>query len=406
MEADFEAVRNTIEHPGFDSLPFRYRQKLLMALGHFHTPQALSFLLDFMDRFPDSARYNQIKWVSLARMKTRAAYQVLSREWLSNPVYLSHHLAREMADAWDDSLQLSRLLFPAALRLAADASCHDHVLSLLKKLLRKGLLRPKTYAPLLPELKREAALDLSRFQAETEQKRDPLPGESIGSGNGFPDYGSVAALKRNFELIAPFISKDKQVKTLFDRAIHQEDQNVRMMAYICLLQMGNPVPADALRPFLDEDETRYSLYCRLGEAGQLPRYASWFADTTALVQGLLRREVSDGLDSVRFRSRHKTQRYSRPAELYIFDVKLKKDPKWRLALVTLPVDLPYLGAQQADDEEEGYRDYLQRPNVRLVTDWSDKEKEEFIQKTIGEIRYAGRRRYQAADSRLGYSFDE
>ncbi|MCC6462670.1 MAG: TraB/GumN family protein, partial [Saprospiraceae bacterium] len=400
LSTDFRPLRKAIEHPEFSGLPFRYRQKLLKALGYFQTPEALSFLLEYTGRFPDSVRYAQIGRLALARMNTRPAYQALSRDLLAKPIYLSTGLFLEMAEVWDDSLELSALLFPALLRLAPDVQYRSQVLSLLANLLRKNLLRPKTYARLLPELKQEAALALSRFQAETEQKRDPLPGERIGNGNGFADYGSVSDLERNFELLAPFISKDKQVKALFDQAIRQEDKNVRMMTYVRLLQIGAPVAADALRPFLDEDETRYSLYRRLGEAGQLSRYAAWFADSVALVRSLMWRELSEGLDSARFHSRHKTQRYSRPAELYIFDVKLKKDTEWRLALVTLPVDMPYLGALQTGEDEE-YRSYLQRPDVRLVTEVSGKAKEEFIQKTIGEIRYAGRRRYQNADSRPG-----
>jgi len=287
-------------------------------------------------------------------------------------------------------------------------------------LLKKGLIKPKMYAHLKPALLRETAWHLSQIQVQEEEKR------SAKKGNNYNRYdyydgsyggGAESTIERNFNLLAPFFKKDKAVQDLLERAIRYGDKETQLLAYGFYLQNDIPVAPEKLKPFSDDDQTRWSLFEKLAKMKKLPGYASWFSDTTALARSLVvQRGEGRNIDSIRFISKHKTVLDNKPADLYFFDVKREDDKEWGLASAIMPKDYSYLAKK--DDKIGGYNEYTapdyydgeygygRGPAVQFMFDLSGKEKEEFVRKKIGEIRFANRERYVNYDSSGRYYYND
>lgn len=416
---DFQAIKAAIENKSFGKLKFNDRYALLNAVGKTKSPAALPWLRDFYQNNPDSARYQAIVLQSLANLQTKESFRTLLDLWLEHPVYMRDSRSQILYKFYD-SLELTAKLFPDLLKLADIQSNKDEIYDLLHTLVKKGLVKPKTYAHLKPALLRETAWYLGQIQVSEEEKRSSKNGNSNRYDYDYYDYGggsSEGTIERNFNLLAPFIQKDEEVKNIVERAIRYGDKPTQMLAYSLYLKNNTPVASEKLKPFADDDKTRWSLFVKLAEAKKLRDYASWFSDTTALARSFAMENAERrGIDSIRFISKHKTVMNNKPATLYFFDIKGEDDKEWGLASVTMPNDFSYLTKEEKEEDEENeiYYDrydyygnyYGEGPRIQTFPELTGKEKEEFIRKKIGEIRFVNRERYVSEGAGGRYYYDD
>jgi len=397
--SDFPALRAAIEHPEFSKLRYNYRAALISALGDAQPTKALQYLQGFFDRYPDSVRYRQTVLRAMAHLKSRPAFEALVRRLNQEAVYLTPYGRDDIFHSLKNTLELTAKIFRKILPLFEQQSYRDQVLDLIELLVYKKLIRPKEYARLAPVLRQETAMLLSQVQLQAQSK-----GEDIRDSYSY-EYGYINGIYRNkygkieqrLRILAPFARKDAGINQLFRQATRSPEKTIQVTAWCYLQQYGTPVPADTLRPFADNDFTRIHLYRQLAEAGQMAAYSTWFKDTIALVRSILVEGARDQIkeqDSIRFRSAHPAKRWNKPAVLYFFEIKKKKEEKWILASLLLLANAYMFGVSPADtDSKEGYviRALLE-PTV--LPELSEAEKEEYIQKKIGEIRFANRERYR------------
>ena len=413
---DFPALKAAVENPEFGKLKFSDRYSILNGIGRTKSPAALPWLRDFYRNNPDSVRYQALALQSLANLQTKESFKTLLDLWLERPVYMRDSRSQMFYNFYD-SLELTPQLFPGLFQFADVEANRDEVLGLLSALSRKGLIKPKTYAHLKPALIRETTWYLSQIQVQEEEKRSAKK-----NGNNYNEYdyygysgeNAEGIIERNFNLLAPFYKKDKEVQALLERAIRYGDKPTQLTAYGFYLKNGIPVAPEKLKPFSEDDKTRYMLFEKLAMLKKLRHYASWFSDTTALARSyVVEKGQSRGVDSIQFISKHKTVMNNKPATLYFFDIKREDDKEWGLASVIMPKDFGYLTKEEEADAEEDedyravryYGDYGRGPSVQILPELTGKEKEEHIRKRIGEIRFANRERYISENEEGRYYYD-
>lgn len=415
--SDFEALKTAVENPAFGKLKFSDRYNMLNSIGRTKAPAALVWLRDFYRNHPDSVRYQALALQGLANMQTKESFRTLLDLWLERPVFM-RDARSQMFYNFYDTLELTAQLFPDLLQLADIETNRDDVYNLLGALVKKGLVKPKMYAHLKPALLRETTWHLSQIQVQEEEKRSAKKGGDPNY-NQYDYYGYGAenteeTIERNMALLAPFFQKDKAVQALIERAVRYGDQSTQLQAYGFYLKNGIPVAPEKLKPFSEDDKTRYLLFEQLARMKKLRPYAAWFSDTVALARSyVMGKGESRGIDSIRFISKHKTVANNQPAALYFFDVKREDDLEWGLASVIMPKDFSYLFKD--DDVYDGqpdeyatpdyYGGYNRGPVVQIMTDLTGKEKEELIRKKIGEIRFANRERYITDNTDGRYYYD-
>lgn len=413
---DFPALKATIENPSFGKLKFNDRYNLLNSVGRTKSPAALPWLRDFYRNNPDSVRYQALALQSLANLQTKESFKTLVELWQERPVYMRDSRSQVLYNFYD-TLELTAQLFPDLFQYADVEANRDEVFDLLSALVGKGLVKPKMYAHLKPALLRETTWHLSQIQVQEEEKRSAIRKGSDYNQYDYYGYSGENAegiIERNFKLLAPFFKKDRKVQALVDRAIRYGDKPTQLLAYGFYLQNGIPIAPEKLKPFSEDDETRYMLFEKLAVMKKLRNYASWFSDTTALARSyVMEKGRNRGVDSIQFISKHKTVMNNKPATLYFFDIKREDDKEWGLASIIMPKDFGYL-TKEEDMNDEGeedygnaryYGDYGRGPSVQIMPELTGKDKEEHIRKRIGEIRFANRERYISENEEGRYYYD-
>jgi hypothetical protein len=408
---DFPALKAVVENPAFSKLKFSDRHTVLNAIGRTKSPAATPWLRDFFRNNPDSVRYQALALQSLANLQTKESFRTMLDLWLERPVYMRDSRSQMLYNLYD-SLELTTQLFPDLLQYADIETNRDEVYDLLNASVKKGLVKPKMYAHLKPALLRQTAWHLSQIQVQEEEKRSTKKGSDYNRYDyyGYSDGDAEGTIERNFNLLAPFFKKDNAVQDLVARAVRYGDKPTQLLAYGFYLQNGIPVAPEKLKPFSEDDKTRWSLFEQLAKLKKLRGYASWFSDTTALARScVMERGASRGVDSIRFISKHKTVLNNKPATLYFFDINREGDKEWGLASAIMPKDFGYLtkgDKQEEEGEDQTYEysgddyGYGRGPAVQIMLELNGKEKEELIRKKIGEIRFANRERY-VSDSEGG-----
>lgn len=414
---DFQRVRAALDHPKFGELSFSCRKALLESLAYFENPAALRFIVDLNNRYPDSTRYQLVLLNVLSRIQTRESYEELFRRLRQPQQFVTKEVAAELLGNLRDSLSLTLRYLPDLIALSEWEDFREPVLDLLAEAVHHEGIKPRKYARLKPLLLRQTYLELGRLQFANEVKNSLTDDDRYLLGGYYTPYESENRLERNLRLLAPFLGQDKSVRELFARAASSSEKEFQVIAMSLLLQQEQPVRPKTLLAYAEDDRTRFMLYRHLADVGKLKPYSEWFTDTVALIRSILyedmakNSEVRGEPDSVRFISQHRSVQWRTPALLYFFDVKTKKDKEWRLAYVNVPLTNKVFAFQPNEDNDDvqsmdgAYRSpYWARPEVRILNDLPEKEKETYIRKKIGEIRFADRRRYDryASQGRFDY----
>jgi uncharacterized protein YbaP (TraB family) len=405
---DTDLLISLLNHPEFDKLKFRDKKDLLDALGKTQTHKAGKFLLTFFEQHPDSVRYQVAALESLATIQNKSTLNDLLDLLHNQPIFLDEG-SNSILGNFVDSLELTASLTPRLLKLVDLEFFHNQILNLLLTMLQEGLIKPKMYADLKPQLIRETSWKISRYQFKNESKRDQAE-------NYYPDYEAESGtfeIMRNLNLLGPYLRKDKAVQALAERALHCGDNALKIKVYGLYLKHDIPFDTEKITPFKSDIKTLYPLFQQLAMAGKLHDYAEWFKDTTQLLESYLITEQTGGyapkaIDSIRFISRHNFVWLRKPAFLYFFEVKPQNEKDWILAQLTVPKDMKYFSdADPTEKPDRRYRyvhkSYWNKPEARVINNLSEQEKEEYMRRKVGEIRFANRERYRPRQQGNYYS---
>ncbi len=404
----FTAIQTAIQHPDFGKLKFGVRSDLLCAMGATKTPAAAEFTRNFYGLYPDSARYQLAALYTLAQMGTKPAFDALFDLWLDHPVDLESY-ENNLFTRLNDTLKLTAHYTKQLVKLAAITEYQNGVLDLLDKLRIEKLIKPSDIIALKPLLIAQSNWQISKNQYQNEEKRAREDSGERYYG-GYQQQSISQTLTRNFNFLAPYLRKDKAVRALIENAIKYGDQKLQLAAYGIYLENGIGVAPDKIKSFSEDDETRLQLFQTLAATGTLNNYPkAWFADTLAMMRSYLlfdnvNENSSQKLDSIRLLSRHATTLNGKPATIYFFDLKYKKNKKWGLGDVKAIPDFSYLLYGDAYEKLTGKnyyksRAYRYKATSNIVSEIEVKEKEELIRKKIGSIRFDRRERYEEEDDR-------
>lgn len=410
LETDYPMLRDLIKHPKFDQLKYSDKVSLLECVGGTHAKEALPFLDEFYRTHADSARYQNAALSAISNLNSSEAYDYLLTSW-ENGGYMRESELNQVYYMMRDTVELVHKQTKRFFNLLNYPQHHTNVLMILEKLHEKGFIKPKVYRDHLPLLKSmlNAAIQEDRLLEEDRKDRSNDASEYYGGYE--PTYSSLSTPLPPVltqKLLLPFYDSDPQVRALFDKALKHGNSELKITTITNLLKQGKTVDQSILKSLADKDKTRFDVYKTLFLSDKLAPYSAWFSDTTAMAQSIILQNVEEEtIDSVRFVSRHKTVMNKKAAYLYFFEVKRKKSKEWVLNYVTLPKDYGLISPNKNKEKirpdapvvsasvypTSGGYSYF---NVETASDLNtEKEKQAFINKKIGEIRFEGRQRYRA-----------
>ncbi len=426
---DFGLLKSLITHPDFDKLKFTDKEYLLASITAGKSPEALPFIKNFYYTHADSARYQSVALKNIPRLRSKEAFKTLFELLLAKRPYMDYSHINAIYYTLQDTLELTRHFVSDLVQLSQREEHTNKVEKLLFEMVSKGLIKPKSYKALKSKLLADQyyALSQSRFNEEVMHDQSYTDYRYGGGGYGgnynrynrpYYDenggYDSEEGANIPLQLLMTFYKEDKEVQALFQEMLAKGNKQIQLDVINLFASAEIPVSSSILEPLSKSDETRFGLYSALVKGGIQDQYKSWFSDSIALVRSYILKGIpAEEIDSVRFISKSKSVIDKKQAFIYFFDVKRKKSKDWVLNYVTLPTDYGLKPAKSKNSDNsllggsdnDYYGDLYANgydPNARLFQVQvegnltNDKDKQTFIAKKVGEIRFSGRNRYRSA----------
>jgi uncharacterized protein YbaP (TraB family) len=400
----FAKFKSAIDNPDFKHLKLNQKGKLLDVLDQFKEPQQIAYIGTLLDRYQDSLVYHRTLAMSLASIQNKEAYDLIFDKLESNQLLVNS--SNTLLVYMVDSLELLRKYVKNLNRLATNELYTESVQEVFYELLSNDMIKPTAYKPQVPALTQDFQNEALGIQADrqrsllNEEDEKSFNNMITRSNNSYRDnpYASnrAAFLSNSSILLVPYISKNQDLKNQFEELLRVSSPNVKAKIYAQMLKYGNAVPRSEITQMAAVDSSRWVIFERLRDVNQLKPYQDLFADTLSLVRSYIYSQKTE-IDSVRFISQHKGTYYSQPAQIFFFEIKEKESSKWRFIDLTVPQS--YFATETQKDavrlsyDQRRYAGSGDKPNLNMKLFNNEKEKQEYIEKRLKNLRFAGRARY-------------
>jgi hypothetical protein len=399
-DENYYPLLNTIQDPRFLKLKHTHRDWLLSAIGETQVPFAHEFLLNTYKAYPDSARLQISTIEGLARMKTKKAFKT-TLQLLSEKPHAGDNLYA-IFDQFTDTLSLTAKIYDDLLPLMNMPVYTNYIERITLALVRNKKIKPKQYAKYKNQLIRAAEAELFKIRIAEEnwleQDEDDRDRSSYSRSSGYGN--SQSRIEEYLRLLMPFYAEnDTKVRKVFDQALRLTPTEVRISTISALTYGKQSLPTKTIEQLLKDEKNIYPLFTEIANAGGYFTYKDWFKDTLVLARSMLLNTNSYSsrkVDSLTLRSVHKTTYNKRPATIYFFDIKYKKDKLSRLAFAVVKQSLGITPIDAKKRYGEFDYDFNSGGYSNIMSDLENEaEKTEFIKKTLGKIRFEGRQRYRS-----------
>ena len=274
---------------------------------------------------------------SLARLKTKASYQALKQIFLQDPpVFENNYEYNNLFDNLEDSLSLTKDLFPELLRLSTLDDYKDRVLSLLVMLVDSGFVHQKIYEDYFPGIYIDARVALKKQksrdekQLRSERKKDEDDNDPIR----LYDAGNRSTILQNYAiLLMPYYQKDNNVQHFFEGLLDSRDPMVQLNTAILMIRNKKPVADSILLSLAANDKYRSTLYKKLEKLNETGRFPLTYRSQNAMAKSILQKQSEyNKLDSVSFLSREKAVIKGKTGFVYFYKYRLKKTDQWKIGI--------------------------------------------------------------------------
>lgn len=335
---------------------FDTKTKLIAELGYIKDttrPVVVGLLKKLFEQTADTSLFQNEVFKALARHKTKAAYQLFKElVLLDPPVFSDSYDYNSLFRNLDDSLELTRILFPELLQLSTLGDYKDNVLNSLVKLVDSGLIKAADYDDYFTKIYFDAKVELKRQQIKEEKimEKELLKDKDDDDNKRmFINYGRYS--KNNLDdysvLLLPFYNKNKTVPLFFERLLQSRDAEVRQMAAVLLLRNGLPVADSILLNLAADDKYRSSLYVKLDKAKRLDKFPVKYKNQQLIARSFMMNDKNyDKIDSIVFIKKQPVAYLDKKGVVYFFKYRVKKEDDWKIGISGL----------QPEDEQSIYTD--------------------------------------------------
>ena len=317
---------------------FETKLKLIGELGYIKDstqPMVVGHLKKISGQVKDTSLFENQVLLALSHHKTTEAYKLFKDLVLEDPpLFESKYEYNNLFASLDDSLQLTRILFPDLLQLATLDDYKDKVLGLLVTLVDSGKINAGDYENYFPKIYFDARIELKKQQGKDEKQmeQDSRKDADQAGGYRYNNYGNAGL--RNYQvLLAPFYDKNPNVPHFFERLLQSKDPMVRLNAAVLMLRNNITVPDSVLQNLAAMDQFRGRLYSRLEKAKRLDKFPAQYKNQLDLARSYLVEDKDyDKIDSIVFLKKQQATYPGKRGTVYFFKYRIKKEGDWKIGL--------------------------------------------------------------------------
>jgi hypothetical protein len=322
---------------------YNIKSKLIAELGYIKDSVNNNipiYLKKIYDQTADTSLFQNEVIQSLARLKTQASFKMLKEIMLQDPPIFDDNEDYDVIfDNLEDTLELSRDLFPDLYQLSSLADYKAPVTNLLVALVDSGLLHAKDYEKYYPAIYIDAKVAQKKQQGKDEKQ---MQEDKKRANDGDDNNGVVRSYGYNSNrsdlndyavLLMPFYDREQNVKQYFRRLLESKDEGVKMDAAVLLLRNNKIVADSIIQKLAADDKYRGSLYYKLEKAGRLDRFPAQHKNQLAMARSfMVMAGSSDKMDSIVFLQKQSATLKGKTGAVYFFKYRIRKTDDWKIGV--------------------------------------------------------------------------
>ncbi|MEO7310279.1 MAG: TraB/GumN family protein [Chitinophagaceae bacterium] len=359
------------------------KKRFIASLGRIEDVAATELLVKLYARANDTAFYQEEILSSLLNQKTQASFKAFESLVTSNPpVEVNTNLDKD-ADAikdnemtslefgggrqkyssyknnnsggWDDlsdTMQLTKAVLPNLLNLMNLDDYKEKVQDLLLQMTDSGFVSVTDVKPYYTKFLLEGkhwykkavaqenvdgmkkkARELNKENSEKDD--DDVSGYSR-FGNGRNNEGQFNDLYEHLVLLTPFYETEPAVKELMQQSFSLQNKEFRYkLMKLMIRKKLSPYPDSLLNFFAADEKIRRRLYNFLNNENQLEKFPKAYSQPLDMAKSRLAAMGSSKPDTVAYVGLRSFDWKAKRGEMYFFKYKMKKEDKWKWAMVGL-----------------------------------------------------------------------
>ena len=363
---------------------FENKSRLIAELGYIREPnsaKAIAGLLrDIYYRSGDTGVFQNEVFRALAKQRTKESYALIKEFILQDPpLFESNFEYGKFFYDLEDSLSLTKKLFPDILQLLTIEDYEERVTKLLIRLVDSGYLRARDYESYFNKFYFDARVKLKKQQAKDEKV---LQRKTSSNENDEPAYfdnsykGSKIGLEDYALLLMPFYDKKNSVPPFFEKLLSTLDENLQLKTLAVLVNNKKNVPDSLIWNLASADRSRAELYKILDKAGTKDKFpAKFYSQVDFARSALVMEKKSSRIDSISLIKKQVLTFRKKRGNVYFFRYRVNKDDDFKIGISGMqpidPGEINYDGklVKMTDKkirEDEPLEEQLQEQLKRLI----------------------------------------
>ncbi len=328
---------------------FENKNKFIHELGFINDSDCAGntekFLSQLYRKTADTAFFQNEILLALARLKTKASYDSLQAFLLQDPpVFDDDDDYDNLFELLQDSLQLTRRMFPDILQLSSIESYKKPVNNLLVNLIDSGLIKAADYDSYFSRIYFDAKIEMKKMQNNDErllQKEDDaedtqakriltssyhLPMYKISTGND--DLSTYSTL------LMPFYQTKTSVASFFEKLLSSKNPSIRLDAAIAMTKNKMTVPDSTWMNLASNDKYRVLLLKNLKDIHRKDLFPKKEANQEAIAKSvLLNDKGEEKFQTIQLVNKRYVKAAKDSGFVYFFQYKTgKDDDDWKIGI--------------------------------------------------------------------------
>lgn len=323
---------------------FEMKQKFITELGFINDSccknKIVHALEDIYTSTADTAYFQNAVLKALQHIQTDSSYATLKKLLLQDPpLFDDYDEYGDFFENFEDSLQLTRTLFPELLQLTTIEDYKEPVIGLLSELLDSGYIKANDYKDYFNQIYFDAKIEMKKQQNAEEKLLEQQ------SQQNYDDNDSViksSYSKNNYEttgineyaaLLLPFYDTIPALPKFFNRLLQSRDTSVQLETAVLLIKNNKPVPDSILMNIAANDNYRSDLFRALDEINRISLFPSKYKQQDLMARSILTGD-SEKIKFFDIKPEGKTlvNMNGKKGYVYFYRYKLQKDDDWEIGL--------------------------------------------------------------------------
>jgi uncharacterized protein YbaP (TraB family) len=326
---------------------FDTKSKFITELGYINDTSSneklVGVLKNLYERNADTSYFQNPVLGALARVHTISSYKLLKDLLVQEPpVFNDNYEYTRIFTQFNDSLNLSKVLFPEILQLASLEDYKPFVNTLLKTLVDSGFLKGKDYESYFSKLYFDAKVELKKQQNKDEKRLEMQNEEddndyvndagyrsiynNNGSAEGFSLHDYAA-------LLIPFYDKFHSVPRYFEKLLQSRDVSVQLAAAKLMLANNKKIPDSLFTSIASQDRYSAKLLFMLREMNREELFPARYKKQELIAKSLLLNDKNyNEYADIKLVYERIVELKGTTGNVYFFKYKIRKDDEWKIGI--------------------------------------------------------------------------